>query len=96
MHMQKYELMIILKPLLPEEIRKSVQEKIEKLVKKAKGNLLSQDLWGKRHLAYPIKKTEEGYYIVYKLELEPEFSDEFQHGLKLTNDILRFLLSKED
>lgn len=90
----KYELMVILKPLLPEDIRTGVTNKIEALIKKAKGKVDSQDVWGKRHLAYPIKKHEEGYYIVYKLSLDPDFVVEFQKELKLLSDILRSLLSK--
>jgi ribosomal protein S6 len=45
-------------------------------------------------LAYNIKKHEEGYYIVYKLNLDPSHSDVFQKELKLMNDILRFILIK--
>lgn len=92
----KYELMVILKPLLPEDIRAGIQKRLESLVKKAKGSIVSQDTWGKRHLAYPIKKHEEGYYIVYDLELDPAHIVEFQKELKLISDILRSLLSKKD
>jgi len=94
--MNKYELMIILKPLLPEDIRAQIQKKIEKLIVKGKGKIINTDNWGKRHLAYPIKKHDEGYYIVYKLEMDPTFAQEFQKELKLMNDILRLLLSKLD
>ena len=89
---QKYELMVILKPLLPEDIRAGIQKKIERYIKEAKGEILSTDVWGKRHLAYNIKKHEEGYYVVYQIKLEPEFSDTFQKELRLMNDILRFML----
>jgi len=91
-----YELMVILKPLLPEDIRSGVEKKVEKLVKNAKGKVLGEDVWGKRHLAYPIKKHEEGYYIVYKLELAQDKIKEFKFELGLINDILRSLLSKEE
>lgn len=87
-----YELMVILKPLLPEEIRAGIQKKIEKHIKDAKGEVISTDVWGKRHLAYIIKKHEEGYYIVYKLKLDSSYSDNFQKELKLMSDILRFVL----
>jgi len=89
-----YELMVILKPLLPEDIRAGIQKKIEKNIKDAKGEIQNTDVWGKRHLAYKIKKHEEGYYIVYKIQLEPSLSDAFQRELKLMNDILRFILIK--
>ena len=94
--MNKYELMIILKPLLPEDIRLGIQKKIEKLVTKGKGKITATDAWGKRHLAYPIKKHDEGYYIVYKLTMDKAFAPEFQRELKLTSDILRLLLSSLD
>lgn len=91
---KKYELMVILKPLLPEDIRFGIQNKIEKLVKTSGGNISNLDAWGKRHLAYSIKKHDEGYYIVYQLVLDPKHSDKFQLELKLMSDILRFLLIK--
>ncbi len=93
---KKYELMVILKPLLPEDIRFGIQKKLEKLVKTSGGEITKLDPWGKRHLAYPIKKHDEGYYLVYQLTLDPEFSDKFQGELKLMNDILRFLLINLD
>jgi small subunit ribosomal protein S6 len=94
--MKKYELMIILKPLLPEDIRGGVQKKIEKLITKGSGKVTGTDVWGKKHLAYPINKHDEGYYIVYKLEMEASFAVEFQKELNLMSDILRSLLSVLD
>jgi small subunit ribosomal protein S6 len=94
--MKKYELMIILKPLLPEEIRNSIQQKIETLVEKGSGKIISTDVWGKRHLAYPIKKHDEGYYIIYTLELKDGYATEFKREIRLTSDVLRLMLSKVD
>jgi len=92
----KYESMVILKPLLPEDIRAGIQSKLDSLLKKFKGKIISQDNWGKRHLAYPIKKHEEGYYIVYQLDVVPSHIDELKKEFKLMNDILRFLIIKKD
>jgi small subunit ribosomal protein S6 len=92
----KYELMVILKPLLPEDIRAGIQKRLESLLKKFKGEIKAQDNWGKKHLAYPIKKNDEGYYIVYQLEMDPSTIDSFKQELKLISDILRFLLTKTD
>ena len=94
--MNKYELMVILKSLLPEDIRAQIQKKIEKLIIKGNGKIVNVDNWGKRHLAYPIKKHDEGYYIVYKLDMDVGFAQEFQKELKLMNDVLRILLTKLD
>lgn len=91
----EYELMLILKPLLPEDVKSGLMKQIEGLIKKFKGKILSSDVWGKRHLAYPIKKHEEGYYVIYKISMNQSESAEFDRELKLTNGVLRFLKLKE-
>lgn len=90
-----YELMVILKPMLPEDIKAKVLKTIEDNVAKADGKIVATDVWGKRHLAYPISNHDEGYYIVYKLELTPSKVTEFKNQLKLTNGVLRAQLIKE-
>lgn len=88
--------MLILKPMLTEDIRANVLKKIEELITKSKGKVIKQDIWGKRHLAYIIEGNEEGYYVVYNFELDKEKLADFEQKLKFMNDILRFLLIKED
>lgn len=91
---QEYELMIILKALLPEDIRANIEKKLSKLVKDFGGKIANTDVWGKKHLAYKINGHDEGYYIVYKLELPADKADELSRELKLFSDILRFMLIK--
>jgi small subunit ribosomal protein S6 len=91
-----YELMIILKPLLPEDIRSGIEKRLNSLVKKLGGDVKSSDVWGKKHLAYKIGSHEEGYYIVYDIDLPGENLKEFDTELKLFNDIIRFLITKKD
>lgn len=88
--------MLILKPMLTEDIRANVLKKIEEVITKSKGKVIKQDIWGKRHLAYIIEGNEEGYYVVYNFELDKEKLADFEQKLKFMNDILRFLLIKED
>lgn len=92
----KYELMLIMKPMLTEDIRANVLKKIEDNITKSKGKVTSQDLWGKRHLAYLIDGNEEGYYVVYNFELDKSKIGQLNNELKFQNDILRYLLSTED
>ncbi len=92
----KYELIVIIKPLLPEDIKSKVLKRIEKLVENASGKITGTDIWGKRHLAYKINQHEEGYYVVLKIEMPASKAKEFERDVKLENDILRFLLIKEE
>lgn len=82
--------------MLTEDIRANVLAKIEENITKNKGKVTKQDVWGKRHLAYLIEGNEEGYYVVYNFELDKSKIHELEKSIKLMNDILRFLLVKED
>lgn len=91
-----YELMVVIKPMLPEDIRSGVEKKLKAIIKKHDNEIVESDVWGKKHLAYPIKKHEEGYYIVYKLKCNPETVHEMGEEIKIINDILRYMLIRED
>lgn len=88
--------MCILKPFLPEDVRKQLVEKIKKQVSSSGGKALEEDIWGKRHLAYKIKGHEEGYYILYRFSLSSDKVKELESDLKMTNDLLRYIIIKED
>lgn len=94
--MQKYELMVVLKPLLVEDIKEKVMKKLEKVAKDHKANLEVKELMGKRLLAYPIKKYKEGYYVLFTLEANPAETKDIEKALNLTDEVLRFLLVKEE
>lgn len=93
---QNYELMVILKPLLPEDIRSGIEKRLSTLIKNNGGKITETDVWGKRHLAYPINKHDEGYYIVYQIEMPGESVEIIEKELKLFADILRFLVTRAD
>lgn len=48
--------------------------------------------WGKRTLAYPIRRRETGYYVVVQLETDPSLLGEFERALKLDEALIRYLL----
>jgi small subunit ribosomal protein S6 len=93
--MEHYEVALLLKPLLPDDIKNRVVGAIQKLTSSLGGELETKEVWGKKHLAYSIKGHEEGYYIFFKLELAPAQVKEFSRSLRLMSDVLRFLVIKE-
>ncbi|MDQ6985885.1 MAG: 30S ribosomal protein S6 [Candidatus Dojkabacteria bacterium] len=92
--MQKYELVLLFKPLLFEDIKNNALKKIETFIKDFGGTLTETDNIGKRLLAYPIKNFKEGYYVEYELALDPAKIKEFKTDLNLVQDVLRYLLIK--
>ncbi len=95
MDMQKYELMVIYKPILFEDIKTNTISKIEKELKKLGGEMKEVENLGKKLFSYPIKTFKEGHYIQYDLKISPENLDKFKADLSLYSDVLRFLIVKK-
>ena len=56
------------------------------------GNIINIDVWGKRRLAYPIRKRSEGYYVVYVFECAPSFVAQLNQALRVIEAILRHMI----
>lgn len=91
--MKKYEVMFIAKPLEEAEVT-SIVEFISNLLTKNGAKIEKVDLWGKRHLAYPVKKQNDGYYVLINFEIEPDAIFEIDRVIKIREEILRHLIVK--
>lgn len=92
--MNTYELVLIINPSVSDEEQKKIVAKVEKMVGEQKGKVSSTEEWGKKKLAYEIKKFSEGYYSLLKLQLESEVATKLQTSLKMEERIIRSLLIK--
>ena len=89
--MTKYESVLILDPTLEES---EAEEKFNQLLElyKAEGVKILETLdWGKRKLAYPIKKKDNGFYRVVRFNAKPSVIDELERRLRLDEQVLRSL-----
>jgi small subunit ribosomal protein S6 len=87
--MRQYELMIILDPDLEERTIQPSLDKFLTVITKDGGTLDNIDLWGKRRLAYEIKKKTEGIYAVVRFNAESATAKELDRQLGLNESILR-------
>ena len=87
--MRQYELMIILDPDLEERTISPSLDKFLSVVTKDGGTVDNVDLWGKRRLAYDIKKKSEGIYAVVNFSSESATAKELDRQLGLNESILR-------
>ena len=92
----EYELIVIFKPDLSEEKLTAAVENVKKFVTARGGVISDTKSWGKRRLAYPIKHSIEGNYILFKFSMKPEQNRELETYLRITEDVLRHLLVKID
>ena len=94
--MRKYELMIILDPSQDERTVAPSLDKFLEVVRKENGTVDKVDIWGKRTLAYPINKKDEGIYAVVDLHGESATVLELDRLLNLSDDVLRTKVLRAD
>ncbi|MGQ9500870.1 MAG: 30S ribosomal protein S6 [Anaerolineae bacterium] len=90
--MRNYELGLVLQPTLDETEVTRLIEKIGQHLGTDGGNVTSVDIWGKRPLAYPIRKQREGIYVFLQAQIDPRKVEQLERNLKLDENILRHLL----
>jgi small subunit ribosomal protein S6 len=91
--MREYELVYIVKADLDENAVNEVQEKVKGWISDAGGQVLKTDLWGKRKLAYPVRKQNDGLYVLMNVQMPPSYSVQLERNLRYLEPVLRFLVT---
>lgn len=94
--MKAYEVMIIMRPNLDDEAREAVLDKIRGILTAEGGTVDSEEVWGKRRLAYEIDNTEEGDYQVVLFHAGTAVVAELDRVLRITGQVLRFMIVRRD
>jgi small subunit ribosomal protein S6 len=92
--MRDYELVFIIKPTLEGDDVTGVVDRVTQMVNTVDGEVASVDVWGRRNLAYPINNYREGTYVLLQTKMPPASIVELERELKLSEDIIRYLLVK--
>lgn len=87
--MREYELMVILDPELEERTVVPSLDRFLNVVRQGGGTVDNVDIWGRRRLAYDIKKRSEGIYAVVNMTATPEVAKELDRQLGLNESVLR-------
>ena len=94
--LRAYEVMVILDPSLDERTIEPSLDKYLNVIRKDGGSIESLDVWGRRRMAYEIKKNAEGIYAVINLTATPATVKEFDRQLTLNESILRTKVMRPD
>ncbi len=90
--MNEYELICILPPAVEEESTNAATETITAFLQSLNGEIVEVKPWGRRRLAFPIGGHREGNYVEYQLKLDPALTQQLERGMKLNEDVIRYLL----
>ncbi len=93
--MAQYEIVVLFDQGLEIDLDKATT-KVEKIFTDNGGKITNTDNWGKRKLAYPIKKQDFAIYVFYTLELPGEGVQKINDTLNITDEVVRFLITKPD
>jgi small subunit ribosomal protein S6 len=88
---KQYETTFIFDAHLPNEQIETSVEKYIQLVDKNGGKIMSVERWGKRRLAYEIKKKQYGFYVYIRFESEGKLIQELERVYKLDDSVIRYL-----
>ena len=94
--MTNYEITFIVRPDMEEtEINKTAEE-LKKVLTDKKAKIVSEKAMGQKELAYEIKKFKSGYYFLFVVEANKEAIDEFDHVVRINENLLRHLVVKNE
>ena len=91
--MNQYEVLYLITPELDEETNKAVIEKFAGIITENGGEIVKQDEWGKRRLAYAIDYKTEGYYVLVEFKSEPALPAELERNFRNDERILRYMVT---
>ena len=94
--LQSYELVVILSPEIQEDSIEASIERVQQSITSRGGEITETDHWGRRRLAYPIKRHLEGNYVVSQIKLDPSSVAGLESGLRISEEVLRHMIIKTD
>ncbi|AXF56482.1 30S ribosomal protein S6 [Salicibibacter kimchii] len=94
--MRNYEILYILRPTLEEDAVKTIIERLNQILSDNGAEVTEVDEKGRRRLAYEIQDFREGYYVILKVQATPDAVNEFDRRIKLTDEVIRTLVVRDD
>lgn len=94
--MNKYELALVLNPNLDEETKTADVNRVHDLIARFGGTIDKVDDWGKKRLAYEIKKVNEGFFSFITFQADSKAPAEIENRIRIMENVLRFLIVRKD
>jgi small subunit ribosomal protein S6 len=96
-NVREYEVTVVIQPQLEEAERTQVIERLGNLLVPGSKDdgALTANHWGVRQLAYPIKKFQEGYYVLFEAKIDPSRIRDIERSMQFNEDVLRYLVVRK-
>ena len=94
--MRDYELVLVISPEIAEEDVPSTIDKVSQFITGRGGTVAGVNRWGRRKLAYPIRRHMEGNYVLTQFQLDPNQVAGLEASLELAEEVIRHLVVRTD
>jgi len=94
--MRKYEIIFIAHPDLDEENLNNIVEKVKGWIADDKGEVVSVDNWGKKRMAYRIRKQRDGQYVLITANMDPAAVKNLSQNMRFVESIMRSMITLVD
>ena len=91
-----YETLFIVRPDIDEDDLNKVVARVENVVKSNEGTIVESQVWGKKRLAYEVKKHTEGIYVKLNFDAPPTIVEKLQDHFRLNEDVIRDIIVREE
>jgi small subunit ribosomal protein S6 len=91
--MRSYELVCIIQPDLDETAFNGVIDRVKGWISDSGGTVDKVDIWGRRRLAYQIRKHREGQYVLLNVTLNPTAASALERNIRFQENVMRHMLS---
>ncbi len=94
--MNKYELAVVVSANIEEEERTAVFDKCKALIERFGGAITEVDDWGKKRLAYEVRKMKEAFYYFIRFDAESTVPAEIESRVRIMDNVVRYLVVRQD
>lgn len=94
--MQTFESIFIIRPTLTDEEVNKVVEKMKGVIQKNGGTVMKAEIWGKRRMAYDVKKEKKGIYVVVHFNGDGKVIRDLEHHYRVEDAVIKFMTVKID
>jgi small subunit ribosomal protein S6 len=92
--LRDYEMVVILNPEIGDDVVGESLERLNQNITNHGGEVVDTNHWGRRRLAYPIKRHLEGNYVISQIKLDPGKVPDLESSLRISEEIIRHMIVK--
>lgn len=94
--LRDYELVVVLTPELADDALNETVERLQQSIAQRGGEVKDVNVWGRRRLAYPIKRHLEGNYVVTQIRMDPAQVPALESGLRISEEVIRHMIVRAE